>query len=87
MCYALGYTVQYGILIKLWGLVMYSVCQELTEIEQNKQQLVIKEMQVKEMRKYQIGTLAEQCGILALSDETLYHVFMDLATNHYQKQV
>ena len=62
---------------------MYSVSDELTDIEQSKQQLLAKEMQIKERRKYQIGLLAEQCGILSLPDEALYNVFTEIALSHY----
>ncbi len=66
---------------------MSTLANKLSEISQEKQKILETEHQFKTQRRYEIGLLAEQCGILSMPNEEIFEAFKILVINHNSKQV
>jgi hypothetical protein len=57
---------------------------ELSQLQEEKIKMAIKEKQLYERRKIEIAGLAESCGLLGLPDDEIKLAFQNLVYNHYR---
>lgn len=61
---------------------MEPINHQLEKVEQEKQSVLAQEAALKQQRRYQIGLLAEECGLLAIPDQKLCEAFQKIAHNN-----